>query len=258
MTSLIRAVRHVLPVTLALVVVTSPARAIEFHKSIKDARAADKKNRPIVLSFGAGWCGWCRKMEFATFTDPRVEKIADHFVWVKVDIDKQQELAARFRVHGVPRTIVLDAKERQLGDRSGYIPAEQFVVFLSESLKNPIPVELLPTLLRRLAEAKSADEQRDAVTQLVERLARPDREQRQEILEAFKKQGSATWTVLVDLLVDKRLSIRAAAAGALKHSTSAELPFHPFGSDRLRAEQYVVWRKWIVLNSASKNSVNTN
>ncbi len=231
--------------TLAFLSMAPAIHAIDFHKSIKEARDADKQNRPIVVSFGAVWCGWCRKMTYDTLTDPKVEKVADQFVWVKVDIDKEQELAARFRVHGVPRTIILDPKGRLLGSHGGYMPADQFVAFLNESLKNPNPEELLPALLRRLAEPKSADEQRDAVTQLVERLALPDRQQRQEILDAIKKKGSATWPVLSDLLADDRLSIRAAAAGALKHATSAELPYHPFAKRQRRTQQRGAWREWI-------------
>jgi thiol-disulfide isomerase/thioredoxin len=73
-----------------------PVRSIEFHRSIEEARKAAKAERPAVILFGASWCAWCRKMDVDTLADPKVTTIAGQFLWVKVDVDKDQELATRF------------------------------------------------------------------------------------------------------------------------------------------------------------------
>ena len=96
------------PLVLSLLVTSgvagaaAPARSIEFHRSIEEARKAAKVERPTVILFGATWCTWCRKMETDTLTDPKVMQAAGQFLWVKIDVDKDQELAARYGVDGVP------------------------------------------------------------------------------------------------------------------------------------------------------------
>lgn len=109
------------PLVLSLLVTSSvasaaaPARSIEFHRSIEEARKAAKVERPTVLLFGATWCTWCRKMETDTLTDPKVMQAAGQFLWVKIDVDKDQELAARYGVDGVPVAVMIDNQGRVLG-----------------------------------------------------------------------------------------------------------------------------------------------
>lgn len=182
--------------------------ALKFHQSLDDAFAAEGEPRPMVISFGAPWCGWCRKMETDTFTDERVDALADQFVWVKIDIDEQQEVAARFGVTSVPQTVILDTKGRMLGSRGGYLAADKLIALLNESLENPHPEELLADLPTRLAKPVTDDQRRDIVLRAVEALAKPDRTQREELLIALKAQGSTVWPVLFDLTADDRLAAR--------------------------------------------------
>lgn len=230
------------------------ARAIDFHDSLQEAMAATENPRPVVISFGAPWCGWCRKMESDTFADPKLDGLAEQFVWVKVDVDEQQEIAARFQVHAVPQTIVLDEKGRILGSKGGYLSTDKLIAFLDESLKNPHPEELLPDLLARLEQPATDEERRDVVTQVVESLARPEREQREELLASLQQQGETVWPALFELTADERLAIRAAAAGALKHVTAAELPFHPFADASQREQQRAAWQKWLDEHRDVKNT----
>jgi thioredoxin-like negative regulator of GroEL len=221
------------------------AGAVDFHESIEAARASDTEQRPIVVSFGAAWCGWCRKMEAVTFQSPEVEEIAGKFLWVKVDVDEQKELAARFRAHGLPHTVVLDSKGRTIGAVGGYLPPERFVRFLTQSVTNPLPgVHQIDDLLEQLEQSETDDETRQVVTDLVTLVARPNREGRAEVLDAFKRRKSAVHSVLLDLLSDERLAIRAAAGQSLKHCLGAGMTFDPFADPATRAAQLAAWRKW--------------
>ena len=227
-----------------ILLVCQQAVAVDFHDSIEAARAADTEQRPVVVSFGAAWCGWCRKMEVNTFKSPEVEELAGRFLWVKVDVDEQKELAARYKVHGLPHTIVLDAKDRKIGEAGGYLPPERFVRFLTQSLTNPLPGEhLADDLLEKLEQAETDDQTRAIVTELVELVAKPNRQGRNEVLAAFKHKKLAVQPVLLDLMSDERLAIRAAAGHALRHSLDLKLTFDPFADKAARAVQLADWRK---------------
>jgi thioredoxin-related protein len=251
MKSIIRRARIALVVATTVAAVASPARgAIDFHPSIEAARKMATKPRPMVLIFGATWCGWCRKMAADTLTDPKVEAIAGKFSWVKIDVDKHQELSARFGVQSVPDAVVVDQQGRVLGARGGFIPADEFVEFLTKSLENPHPEEIPPDLLDRFVKADSPPARKEAAARVVEQLARPSRLGRDEMLEAVKAKGPSLWPVLLELMADNRLSVRAAAAGALKHASSAELPFQPFAPVETRKQQLAGWQKWLASRPA--------
>ncbi len=244
--------RTLIIVTVAASLLGEAAEApgIEFHRDVAAARRTGKPERPVVIFFGAAWCGWCRKMAADTLIDPKVAAIADQFNWVKIDVDKQPELAARYGVEGVPAIVVLDTQGRILGSRGGFIPPDKFVEFLTTSVKNPLPEELLPDLLDRFAKADAAPQRRETARRLVEQLARPDRLGRGEVLDAFKKKGPAAWPVLLEMMADNRLSVRAAAAGALKSGTQADIPFHPFARPEVRQQQLAAWQKWLAAHPA--------
>ncbi len=221
-----------------------PVLAIDFHGSIEAARMTDTANRPLVVSFGAPWCGWCRKMEVDTFDSPEVNAIAEKYLWVKVDVDEQTELAARYQVEGLPRTIVLDAKGRMIGSAEGYLSPGRFVKFLEESLTKPLPNEsLVDELLQQLAQAQGEEPTRKVVVSLLEILAKPNRLARGEILAALKQRKGPAHTVLLELMSDERLAVRAAAGSCLKHCLDNDLTFDPFADKKARESQLGEWRK---------------
>lgn len=232
------------------------ARAVEFHPSIEAAREAEAapspdERKPLVLAFGAEWCGWCRKMELDTFPSDQVSAAADRFLWVKVDVDENELLSARFRVRGLPHTFVLNADDRVIASHPGYLPAEEFVAFLDEALAHPQPIEdLLEDLLLALESAEAGDERAAAVTNLIEYLARAERADRTTALAELASAQSDLLPPLAQLLSDERLAVRAAAFGVLSALSRQELPFDPFADAAARQPQAQVWIDWVTSQSA--------
>jgi hypothetical protein len=227
------------------------AMAVEFEPTIeaarqKEAAAAPEGRKPMVVTFGSESCVWCRKMEIDTFPDDRVAEIADKFLWVKVDVDEQEELAARYNVRGLPHTFVLNGEDRVTASQPGYVPPEAFVAFLNRALENPQPIEdVLPDLLAKLASATEGEERDEAITHIVERLAGAEREGRPEALAVVTKAGPIVWPRLLVLMSDERLGVRAAAAGTLAHVTKAGLLFDPFAPGEERSRQLAQWQTWV-------------
>jgi thioredoxin-like negative regulator of GroEL len=222
-----------------------PAVAIQFANKLEPAAEDAADARPIVLTFSAPWCGWCRKLTGTTFADPAVAEVGKQFRWVKVDPDDEPVLAAKYKVHGLPHTLVLDPQQRVLASRPGYIPPEQFVKFLDDALANEEPMAALQDdYLDRLTNSASEDWEQ-TVAQAIERMGQSSQEERRAIVAALQEAGAASYPVLVDVLEDERLAVRAAAGQTLTRLSEAGLPFDPFADADVRRAQVTAWRAWL-------------
>jgi putative thioredoxin len=91
---------------------------------------------PVLVDFWATWCGPCKSL------GPILEKLAAEyhgaFELAKVDVDKEQQLAAAFQIRSVP-TVIL-AKDGQLVDGfPGALPEGQLREFLKHHGIEPAP-----------------------------------------------------------------------------------------------------------------------
>lgn len=71
--------------------------------SFSDAMNASKtQKKKVLIDFYTDWCGWCKKMDAATFTHPEVVKyVNEHFYAVKFNAEKEKPIAVNDTVYDI-------------------------------------------------------------------------------------------------------------------------------------------------------------
>ncbi len=90
---------------------------------------AKESDRPVVASFYADWCVWCKRLETKTFNDHRVaELMGSQAVALRLDVDGDgRQLARDHGVQGLPTVVVFAPDGDEIGRVDGYVPAKDFL-----------------------------------------------------------------------------------------------------------------------------------
>lgn len=89
-----------------------------------------QQNTPVLVDFYADWCGPC-KMQAPILEDVK-QRVGASAQIIKIDVDKNPEVAARYQIRGVPTLIIF--KNGQIRWRqSGVFPANELERLLNEN-----------------------------------------------------------------------------------------------------------------------------
>ena len=102
-------------------------------KTISDASfEADvlHSDKPVLVDFWAEWCGPC-KMQAPILEDLK-KRVNDQATIIKIDVDKNQGVAAKYGIRSVPTLMIFKNGEIKW-KQSGVFPAEELERLIKEN-----------------------------------------------------------------------------------------------------------------------------
>ncbi len=89
------------------------------------------QDKPVLVDFFAEWCGPCKMM--SPILKEVKSTLGDKVSIIKIDVDKNQSLAAKYQVRGVP-TLILYKSGKQVWRQSGAVQKNELVSIINNNL----------------------------------------------------------------------------------------------------------------------------
>ncbi|WP_159024125.1 thioredoxin [Formosa sp. L2A11] len=88
-----------------------------------------KQDKPVLVDFFAEWCGPCKTM--APILKDVKDSLGESVSIIKIDIDKNQELASKLNVRNVP-TLMLYKSGEQKWRQSGIVQKSDLIQIIKQ------------------------------------------------------------------------------------------------------------------------------
>ena len=97
---------------------------------------ARQSGKSMVVYFHADWCTYCVRMQKETFAHTSViDFMNNRVIAVKVDVDKDKNIARNFGVRGLPATVLLLRNGDKFGPMPGFIPPKNYLSMLTKMME---------------------------------------------------------------------------------------------------------------------------
>lgn len=88
-----------------------------------------QSDKPVLVDFFATWCGPC--LMLAPILKDVKTNLGERISIIKIDVDKNQAVAAQYQVRGVP-TLILFQNGKPLWRQSGVMSKEDIIKIIVE------------------------------------------------------------------------------------------------------------------------------
>jgi thioredoxin 1 len=88
-----------------------------------------QSDKPVLVDFFATWCGPCQML--APILKDVKTNLGERISIIKIDVDKNQAVAAQYQVRGVP-TMILFQNGKPLWRQSGVMSKEDIIKMILE------------------------------------------------------------------------------------------------------------------------------
>ncbi|APY12745.1 thioredoxin [Seonamhaeicola sp. S2-3] len=89
------------------------------------------QDKPVLVDFFAEWCGPCKMM--SPILKQVKDSLGDRVSIIKIDVDKNQILATKYQIRGVP-TLMLFKKGKQVWRQSGVLQKDDILNVITSNL----------------------------------------------------------------------------------------------------------------------------
>ena len=120
----------------------SKNNGIKWKNNLDSAFAiASKSNKLIMIDFMAEWCPPCKEMDKKTFSNTNIIIKSDKFIPVRIDVDKQQNIAEEYNGNarkyggiGIPNILFLDKEKKIIRHIVGFHDVDQLMGIMDSVL----------------------------------------------------------------------------------------------------------------------------
>jgi thiol-disulfide isomerase/thioredoxin len=115
---------------------SEPKVSIKWLDDLEQAKwLSAKDGRPVIAYFTFDTCVWCKRLEKACYSDPKVVKLSRKLIWVTINRDRTPAIPKRFNVSAYPSLLVLGTKNENVFRFQSFQEPKEFIGNLKAALK---------------------------------------------------------------------------------------------------------------------------